>query len=361
MSEQKKRQIIFDNLPLWALHDAEGFPPKPIQNYIKFDIKEARYIGNSDVNLMPFFDRSHHIVGGSKNHSDSSKHILGKYIAKFSEETSTRDRLFIDPRQAPTYAFYQERENGDIWIRYFLFFGYNNVPNSPVENHFADVVHISVNLRNVDGSYIPAEYFYSAHSDGALRNAENVEIRYFDLEGGDKLNQISFDEAKRRGKFHPLVYLANGTHEAYTQSGYHHILGVDNANFGVLIAPFSNPFAADPHDRNRELVAPVYSWDMTAPKYNFNSDMQLNPATASSAPPVMRNIPSQLSPQFGNEFQDIFFYRHSDGFMYWVVNIGHDENSAEGLGPCHAKVWEPCTPGVSTPPVKVFDWVNFNE
>lgn len=348
LSVEQRRELILNNLPLWVTAHNETWTSKSIQTYRHHDIKQIKTPDHTvaQISLWPFGDKRHFTVNGQYNVSTPLKHMMGN--AQVQPLGDTPKTLgMMDPQVTPTYVFYQElkqdsdkricqgRPGNEIWLRYFVTFGYNNVPDEDFGNHFFDLEHISVALcQNENQQYQPELYFYSEHAGGDTFGAADPRMKYFQLSTPNTLKQISLDEAKQQSEFHPVVFLANGTHEAYVSTG-HHGAGprVDTTSWGNLVVPFANKHIVEPNDVNQIKTASVYSWDISDPQYNFAQTQQIESSAVNQLTgSLLKSLPRQLLPipahAFGyqNHYINIFFGQQnpSSKSMSLIHSIGRD-------------------------------------
>ena len=175
----------------------------------------------------------------------------------------------MDPKAAPTYVLFRQMSENEIWIQYFFFFGLNSVPEAPlfIGWHFADFVHINVKLNWNGVKYIPSEYYFAQHEGGRLRLANDEDLEFYSLDSDRTLSKHNFSTAKANDSFHIGVYLAEGTHEAYAQAGFHTTSAprYDHTDFGSVVIPFVHDALPNVTSRSTLTYEPMLVWDFSDP------------------------------------------------------------------------------------------------
>ncbi|WP_202945272.1 AbfB domain-containing protein [Hahella chejuensis] len=363
----QRQALIHDNLPIWILHGSEDYYPKPFQQYLSADVKFGRAEG-AYYNLRAWVDKRHHDKNGSQNSVRPSENKITPSI--FVDRMGDRSDVNVSamaPQAAPTYATYFETQSGEVWIRYFLFAGYNDTsatnPGSVIAgNHFADWVHVSVKLTNQGGQYLPAEYYFSAHAGGERFAANDGRLTFYNANlnsGSPSLTEVGFDAATQTGQHHVGVYLALGTHEAYAQAGNHSFLDGastfwDITQFGSLVIPFADTLP----NNSRYSYHPYPTWDMGSPMNNpyFQShSMTPEQAQVHWLQKVPEVIFGSSDPNHQDSFMQIFTTKYkaneSESSRRAIQNCGQDDGLFENNENFTAK----------NPIAKIFEWGgNFN-
>ncbi|MCY1060290.1 hypothetical protein [Nannocystis sp. SCPEA4] len=280
---EQRIELIKRCLPVWIMTRSEQYMPKPFQEYKAHDVKDLHREDDGSANLIPYDDTSHHSRLGENNTVRLDASLLSGEFRLGGHKLQS-----LYPRSAPTYAFYLETSDGEIWIRYYLFFGYNYAPYFGligVGNHFADWVHITVKLvRDGERGYVPRRYFFSSHQDGRAYDENHDDLRYYVK--GDRppaafeyrYDPRRFEDLPEDGPWHVRVFCAEGTHECYADAGLHSFVSPENnihqpdvTDYGYCVIPFlvgfgqadANPGQIATDSKLR--YAPVYAWDMSDP------------------------------------------------------------------------------------------------
>ncbi|PCJ46739.1 MAG: hypothetical protein COA99_02060 [Moraxellaceae bacterium] len=272
LTSDQKRQLILDNMPIWIMSADEDYFPKSFKEYLWYDVKLFNPAENSgpfhDMDLIAYDDTRHQKKNGKYNTVKLADNLITGPINFDVKDESNRTARSMDPKAAPTYAFYLETNTGEIWVRYFLFFGYNKVPwvGGVWGNHFSDWIHVSVKLTKQGADYIPSQYYFSAHKKGKLWDSGSTSLGYYVSTGPQAYKEVEFEEAKVAKQYHVGVYAANGTHEAYATIGKHKTtvpFRYDYTDFGAYIVDpnvrENNPNAKTNSKLNHN---PIYAWDM---------------------------------------------------------------------------------------------------
>lgn len=336
--------LIQKCMPVWIIHDDEEYFPKPFQTYRVWDVKRADPVDQRGhaVNLIPYENRDNHRKWGRYNqmHVDENlipgNHTVGGHGVKL-----------IDPRAAPTYVFYHETsgvEGGvkvhQIWIRYFLFFGYDDFDGTGifhVGDHYADWVHVAVRLRKQSGEYRPDRYYFAAHDGGKAYSPKHSDLGYYTKESG--YAESKFADS---GPWHVGAFCAKGTHECYPTKGAHMAVKIssspkiDHTDYGYAVIPFG-----DGQSKNGKFsFSPVYAWDMTDPKF-MHRDPRYYSEHVPHAPFVACKPRELLFTDISGDFDGMWLAHHEKQWKP-IVNCGFEKAKA--------------------PSVKVFDWAgNFDE
>lgn len=301
LAPTERLKLVEKNMPIWFIYPNEPYPAKAWQSYLIRDVKYVKFSQN-EGNMRPWEDTRHH-NNGNDNPSRPSLHSKGQYTVNYNGKTIQRSA--IDPQVAPTYVFYQEMKNGEIWIRYFLFFGYNDPFAFGQGRHYSDWVHLAVKLTQQDGKYLPVLYYYSSHSGGnAFGAVQDSKVQYYKKDG-NTFTRTSYQDAKNSDRFRVGLYCAKGSHEVYHQGGTHHATWYDQTDIGDIIDP---SYYQSSVERNLDpLYAPYYVWDMSDVTYvPENGDILSVPSVPGRAVPMITHIPRQLAPA-GDQYLDNWF------------------------------------------------------
>jgi hypothetical protein len=415
VTAEQRQKLIHDNVPVWILAKDEDYFPMPFQAFKANDISTATQKSDGTIALTPKTGTDRYSKTGRANQyrpdanriTDPQHFMLGGHRM-----------IGLAPRANPTYAFYCEKPNGDIWIRYFMFFGYNRAPIGGaigLWNHYADWVHMGVLLKLEDGHYRPNRYYFSAHAGGKAWAPNDKTLKFYtggspsvalgddsvpedELGSQIELTETSFDKLGATGPFHVGVFLAWGSHETYADTGGP-LSGhaPDTASFGhYCVLPYAEELSNGPNGERIRTNAqsgyyPLYAWDLSDPQeYLPATDPKRyqNPGRYHTGP-YRGFSPRQLYPMLQSE--EVAVNPISDGndgdfFAMWMEQMskydhGGSEDSGSGpLGePGIIKMHEAdrswrliAESGVKTsfggvtpataPPLKVFGWKsNFDE
>jgi hypothetical protein len=275
LSIEDRQALIRNNLPVWIIALGEEFFPKPFQEYLQYDVKSGTAPQGPFTDLIAWDDLRHHYYNGSHNTTPVRQHLLGvdyrvSYLSlpSYCESSSCQNKMIIDPRAAPTYAFYSETNTNEIWIRYFLFFGFNKGSAVAIGNHFADWVHTSVKLKNQNGRWTPVQYYFSQHAGGETLSSTSDKLAFFAPDGPNKIKEVTFEEAKLSGNYHVRAFAARGNHEVHPVENHGYIVAGDYTNYGFYFV-LPNTWEWFPSNPTRSNMAylPYYAWDMTDAKF----------------------------------------------------------------------------------------------
>jgi len=376
VSDSTKRQIIEKCSPIWIIAKGEDYTPKSYQDYKTHDIKSLDLRTDGSSNYNPWDDTRHLSKNGSENHTKFEKNLFTHNKAKLG---NVSDLTAMYSRAAPTYAFYQEQENGNIWIRYFLFFGYNEVPsyygfpNLPhIGYHFADFVHISVELKPSNNylGYKPSRYFFSAHAGGKEYSASNTDLDFYVAKSDDPFNftEKNFNDLSDSDPWHVGVFCAKGNHECFANAGYHG--GPDTASYGSVVLPFIVGTGQQDHPsfetNSSYRLASIYAWDVSDPQ--LNQELMANPIEWQSFTPgalFTQWLPKTLLPNGwgGGSFDDGSFSKmwFAKGNDFPRGSHKHDDIKRP-MYECGEKDEVPylggndTSPSVKVPSYKIFEW-----
>lgn len=378
VSEQKIQQIIERCAPIWIIAKGERFTPKSFQDYKANDIKCVEINDDKSANFNPWDDRRHHYHDGSYNHTKFKENIIEHAAVRLGNE---HNLPVYYPRATPTYAFYQEMTNGNIWVRYFLFFGYNEAVDTSIVgkgDHLADFVHISVELKptNTAFGYIPINYYFSAHSEGKRYAVKSTSLDFYvpKQDNPFEFDEKNFTDLNENDPWHVGVFCAKGSHECYANSGTQTFF--DNCSYGSVVVPFllgvgeHDKFPV--HTKSPYKCAPIYAWNMSAPQYNSYLDTEPQYwENFIEHTPFIEWIPKTIFPSGWGDgtyddgrFTAVWFTR---GNMYPRCNTkdnpinrpikyaGEDDTKIFGFGNSTGE-------SVKVPSYKIFDWgTNFDK
>lgn len=336
LSVEERQKLIRNNLPVWILSSQEFYYPKPFQEYLQHDVKDLDITSSNFSDLIAWDDLRHHTYYGTENTTASDRQDLhSKFMVEVHLQLGGvfRDsKKVIDPTAAPTYAFYMETNTDEIWIRYFLFFGFNDGSLIGIGDHFGDWVHTSVKLKKQNGEWIPAQYYFSQHAGGETLSSIDDKLAFYVPVGPNEIKEVSFEEAKATGKYHVRAFTAKGNHEVYPDVRG----GLDKTNFGShYLLPNTWEWFPNNTTSSAQTYLPYYAWDM--------SDVKFQPRPSGwpySAVEYSSRLPLAL---FGSneDFAQLWFYNNT------VIRDSGQKTS----------IFEPGF-SATVPPLKILDWGN---
>lgn len=346
LSPGQRYNLALKNMPIWIIYSDEEYTPKSFIQYKTHDISRV-YNHDIYIDFRPFNDRRHHTKNGSQNTVKWSDNLLSEQLSVPSREKRVDA---MDPKAAPTYVFFRQMSEDEIWIQYFFFFGFNNVPDVPSileTDHFADWIHINVKLNWNGSEYIPSQYYFSQHSGGKLRSANDSVLEFYSLSANGVLSKHDFSTATANGSFHLGVYLANGTHEAYAQAGYHTTDAprYDHTNFGSVIVPFAHDSIHNIASQSTFTYEPMLVWDLSDPSLSADYIWIEGKSNWENYPWAMY-YPTKVSGSFAQENSFHANYFGGASSRQAIHNSGFSLDVFDSLS----------SGSVPPPPYKIFQW-----
>lgn len=223
--------LIEKYAPTYYCHPDERYYPDHVDEYLSHVQMRFHYnyltddqiLNAGDVNQESLISQEHRNKDWLGNYtlelirSTDPRDVYrnGGYFLEVPDDSADKESVYAGDLNSERFQIYAHAFRGDhngIKIQYWVFFPYNEAPSvgGVKLNHEADWEHVTLTL-NEDHSI--RSIYYASHNNEGKSFTVN-ELSFSDGSGEDS---DSYDEEK--GRTHPVVYLALGTHASFPTAG----------------------------------------------------------------------------------------------------------------------------------------------